>query len=805
MLTEGRLRYERDQQRNIAKGQRGDTSAGRTIVSGGIDRVSEGLTAWLQDQWVKYNGSKGRKTQEYLLLAEMDPAAAAAIALRITLNCLTHVASFAGVAVKVGKALEQELRAKALRETSPKLHKWAADKIKKSGDARYKRRVMTWTANRAGVTWTPWPEDLHLRMGAVMLAVIHRSVGIIDICKRPTSGRRCDDTLYVQANAGTLAWIKAHDLAAQLASPVYLPTIVPPRPWTSPTSGGYWSDKLPALTLVKTRNKHYLKELANHDLSAVYASVNTLQETAWQINADVLRVLGESWGDALAGLPLEQEVTLPSKPADIETNETARQAYRQEMAQAWERRFQQRSERVHNVQIATVARRFVGYERIYFPHQLDFRGRVYAIPGALNPQGSDMAKGLLRFAEGKPLDASGYRWLMIHGANTAGVDKVSFDERVAWVASNHERLLATARDPHADRWWSDLDSPWMFLAFVFEYAGYHEAAAEGRVFVSRLPVMLDGSCSGLQHFSAMLRDPVAAASVNLVPAERPQDIYGDVAKVAMEKLKVLQESEELLPGRAAITVGEAARRWLAFGVTRKTTKRNVMTLPYGATAFSHRQFVMEHLEERIAAGEAAPVGTDGRMEFCRLLADVIWDSIGEVVQAARVAMTWLQEAAREVSRDGLSISWIAPSGFPVLQAYRKYKDRRVALFSGEKIMRIRLQHETDELDRHKQSSGISPNFVHSMDAAALVAAVNEARGRGIGAVACVHDSFGTHAADTEGFAQAIRDSFVSMYETNDVLADLRESLENEGVTLPPLPLRGTLDIRQVGQSVYCFA
>jgi len=49
----------------------------------------------------------------------------------------------------------------------------------------------------------------------------------------------------------------------------------------------------------------------------------------------------------------------------------------------------------------------------------------------------------------------------------------------------------------------------------------------------------DGSCSGIQHYSAILRDPVGSAAVNLAPDTKPHDIYKDVAEVAKIKLESL--------------------------------------------------------------------------------------------------------------------------------------------------------------------------------------------------------------------------------------------------------------------------
>ena len=59
----------------------------------------------------------------------------------------------------------------------------------------------------------------------------------------------------------------------------------------------------------------------------------------------------------------------------------------------------------------------------YLPHNLDFRGRAYTIAPYLTHIGDDLSRGLLTFAEKKPLGKSGLRWLKIHLANVYGNDK----------------------------------------------------------------------------------------------------------------------------------------------------------------------------------------------------------------------------------------------------------------------------------------------------------------------------------------------------------------------------------------------
>ena len=113
-----------------------------------------------------------------------------------------------------------------------------------------------------------------------------------------------------------------------------------------------------------------------------------------------------------------------------------------------------------------------------------------------------------------------------------------------------------------------------------EWAGYAE---HGDEFVSRITVAMDGSCSGIQHFSAMLRDEKGGAAVNLVPQELPADVYRAVAEKVIEQANWQAENGEEdsikhnADGVAYLNEGSKtiAQQWLKFGITRKVTKRSV--------------------------------------------------------------------------------------------------------------------------------------------------------------------------------------------------------------------------------------
>ena len=78
-----------------------------------------------------------------------------------------------------------------------------------------------------------------------------------------------------------------------------------------------------------------------------------------------------------------------------------------------------------------MAEKFSEYEGLYFPYQVDFRGRKYTVSSFLTPQGTEYAKALLTFANALPIENQDQaNWLAIHGANCAGVDKLTLDERI---------------------------------------------------------------------------------------------------------------------------------------------------------------------------------------------------------------------------------------------------------------------------------------------------------------------------------------------------------------------------------------
>ena len=115
------------------------------------------------------------------------------------------------------------------------------------------------------------------------------------------------------------------------------------------------------------------------------------------------------------------------------------------------------------------------------------------------------------------------------------------------------------------------------------------------------------------------------------------------------------------------------------------------------------------------------------------------------------------------------------------------------------------------LNTAKQRSAISPNYVHSLDAAALMNTVEACLARNVHAFAMIHDSYGTHAADSETLATTLRQVFLQMFggDVNHLAQWAREvvapvPLELQG-DIPPLPPMGKLDVNEVAYATFFFA
>ena len=792
----------------IQKEEESATYYGAPLMKRAIEPMMEALKEAIKEA---NSGKSGVRHTAIPIIQEFDLSVVAYMTSKTVIDKLTsRTNKLQSVAVLISKNLEDELRYASFQEKHPWLFKKLLNEIDTTRSR--KRRNLVNAYNRYCDAWTNWPEQQRLHVGMFLVELFKKTTGFIEI----TDKREDRNRTYkiVTPSAQVISFIEKNHDAAQMLNPVYLPMVIPPVDWEGPRGGGYLTIDAKPLTLVKTKNRNYLEELENmpDQMAPVYEAINHIQRTPWKVNEFVLATFQtiHDRGLPVADLPSGEDIPIPPVPiakhqdsSKLTDQEKVKfKAWKKAATAVYEENIRIKSKRLMTSKIRAIAEKFCVYDCIYFPHTMDFRGRIYPAPMYLNPQGNSLAKGLLQFADGKALGTNEAACeLAIHGANCYGYDKASMQERVDWVVENQERILQAGIDPMSDLWWAkEADDPWCFLAFCHEWVGYHNY---GYDHVSYIPIAKDGSCSGLQHFSAALGDAVGAAATNLMPSDRPADIYQTVIDKTIEKVRADLTQKDLK---------DMAQAWLDYGMTRKTAKRTTMTRVYGSTLYSARAFVQEYIMDTDAKRRQEDpdyVSALNGIEFeaAIYLAKHVWSSINETVIAAKDGMDWLQECARVLAADNMPIVWTTIDGFPVMQNYPDMAKRRVKTKFGDQLVYLTIQEAIkNKLDRRRQGNGISPNWVHANDGCHLRTTVNLAAFNGVTHFAMIHDSFGCHAADVEMLGACLRETFVELYVENDPLQRFKEEGEALiGKELPALPERGDLDVEQVRHSEFFFA
>ena len=806
-------RFHNEHNRAAQGGTFSETFLGSYLVRNYVNPFSVAIQEYLEKA---LSGKAGRNNRTAKSLKDIDTPTMAFLMTKAIVNkacsytkdkpcTLTHLA------IHGASLIHDEMR---LREFE-RSHKKLSDKIHADFDQRelprYKREEYIQASFRKlDIDWSIWSTTERLKIGLTLIDIFMHTTGDIVVEAVGTGKLRRD---LVRPTEGLIEVLRQNADECEALFSVYLPMVVPPLDWSEYTlsSGSYLSSNVQPYPLVKRSKKGYrnlLKEKARSgELTPVLEAINGLQRTRWSVNTRVLDVIEEIYERNIecGKLPSSDTIIPDPPPAHLELLEADHpdvKEYRTYCFKIHEKNRRIIGKRVMALRAFSLARKFSKYENIFFPYDLDSRGRAYPKPVGFHPQGPDYVKGLLRFGEAMPLGFGGVFWLGVHGANCWGEDKLLIPQRAKWAEDNLDMARRIAGDPLGNLEWTKADSPVQFLAFCFEWS---EAFATGHPeeYPSRLHVDLDATCSGLQHFSAMLRDEVGGFHVNMTPNDTRQDVYGAVAAEA----KALMEAEKDNDKKPL------ADAWLSFGIDRKTAKRSVMVKPYAGTRTSCNQYVAESVDDKLKAGVALPVPKEALWEFKMYGAGYVWEAIPKVVVAADGAMKWLMEMTRLVGKsqpDVKRIEWTTPMGFPVHQYKFNTKSRQIRTKFDGRVLCPRLTFDLDELDPRKMATSVAPSFVHSLDAAHLQATVYLAMQEGIRDFAVVHDSFGVHAAHVPRFCRIIREAFVSLYEGHDVLQEFADGAydlmtDENREKIPEMPKRGSLDLQGVLENPFFFS
>ena len=798
MILTGMQKFQKQTREAKQKGHESVSYHGILLMKKLVVPLSRAIDIFVREDVDK----PGRLKSTVPLLAMLESDVIAFISLRVMMDGISFGQKLVHVSHQIGQALSDQVRFNIWRTTDRKYFKGLVDKLGKTSASRHYRRygLIRRASTKLGEEVPVWTTIERTQVGQCVIDLIIKSTGLIKLGSIKNIGKRYSSYQLVPTEA-TLDFIQETIEKGEMLAPNFLPMVTTPKRWTDSTNGGYLTHRLPFL---KTSFKNRGSELSYFKMDMEYQATNLLQETAWKVNKPVLDVMNEAWEQELliGDMPDRRELTIPPSPVPKKLKKSEFSEAQKELFKDWKGKatlvyhenIRRKSRILQFMRTLQLAGRFSKYEHFYFPYQADFRGRKYTISAFLTPQGTEPAKALLTFAKGLPIeDQEQADWLAIHGANCAGVDKVSFTERIKWISENEEHILRSAKLGLDYDWWTQFDDAWLFYAFCLEWASYKRI---GFGYVSHLPIALDGSNNGLQHYSAMLRCEVGGKVTNLTNEDTPQDIYQEVADV------VLREVNRFVDAGDPIAIA-----WKESNlINRKLTKRPVMVVPYGGTRFSCMNYVEEYVEDQIRKGASFPILENESMtKYNNWLTTILWEAISEVVVSAREVMDWIRDVSKRLSKAGFPVVWWTPTGMYIHQHYRAFKFRQIDTTIDGKLLRpVIHEADGDRIDKLRAVNGSAPNFVHSLDASALTLTIHKCLQKNIESFCMIHDSYGTHAANTPTLATELRKAFVEIYTNHDVLQDFRKAALEVLDEVPEPPQKGTLDLNQVLKSDYFF-
>jgi DNA-directed RNA polymerase len=491
-----------------------------------------------------------------------------------------------------------------------------------------------------------------------------------------------------------------------------------PANWSELNYGGYLTNSCDDLI--------HSSDFSEHTTSNIpYSLINHLQQTAYTVNSELLEYLLSDGDYLLKHYQVFSPSDLNHNPFDLLSFELSK---------------------------------IFNKHKLYMPIFLDWRGRLYIQNLTLNYQANDFSASLLVFSDGSSLSTDGFYWLRVHGANCYGKDKLIFDNRVKWIDSVHDLIIALDKD-----FILKADSPIKFAAFCLAYCSYINNSST----IIRLPVFLDATCSGLQHIACLLGDAALGELVNLKGNSR-RDLYSETVPVIQEAL--------------ACHVNPLIRDVL---ITRTLIKQPIMCIPYSISPIGVRDQLLEFFSDSAFLNHEGnryykvPTnsGSFVNLNYQDLLqiSIVIYKTVFSHYTSISSIFSYFSKWVYIANKLEISLSWVTPIGTIITPRYLASKASRHSISLNRRTFKL-VYYELMrplKLDKLHMKSSIIPNIIHSLDAAHLFKTVNTCKDLNID-IMTIHDCFGVHPNNIELLRSNIKSAFVEMYFNSDWLEQFHE-------------------------------
>ncbi len=409
----------------------------------------------------------------------------------------------------------------------------------------------------------------------------------------------------------------------------------------------------------------------------------------------------------------------------------------------------------------------------YLNVNIDWRGRIYTQSFYLDYQGSEFSLALINLYEGKKLDEKGIFFFYVYGANLYnqdGINKKSLERRYDWVLDNLNNIYTMDKD-----FILKAESPTNFAAFCLTM----KKLKDDPNYIVHNPVFLDATCSGVQHFAAMVLDLELSKYVNLVSNdENVNDFYS----ILIPKINQAINNSWLDDSVKNYKFKEIS-------LNRKLLKKVIMTKSYNVTSYGITEQLKSKLEkvekiinykgnDIIVYDYKVPTKNNGYviLDLFEMdkLADVINNNIFNHFPILHSIYEYLTRLAKIYMKLNIPISWSTPNGLELFQSYNLSKIKKIKInFLGKNRTAV-LRKWTENKDCKREVQAIIPNIIHSLDASHLTMLINKWDKN----ILPIHDCYGTHPNDMINLSELVRETFVLLYSNNDFLKNIDTKFRN---------------------------
>lgn len=242
MLQAGVDRYQHNTNKLLEKGIESNTQHGRAAIAGIVNALADGVKDIQKDATSnrdiakkKLSGMDAHKVAYLTLVSVVDE-----VSKHYT---LTKVARIVGMNVELQKRLTQWI------ESDGKPAKMLIKKANEKTSKLHKRQGLVHKLNSTEQKETEWTNEERIHVGMRLIDKVIVKTGLVKLSKHRQRNNKT--VTYLEATPDTLEWVRKFNLYQETKRPRYAPSIIPPKDWVGVVGGGYHSEAINDLPLVR--------------------------------------------------------------------------------------------------------------------------------------------------------------------------------------------------------------------------------------------------------------------------------------------------------------------------------------------------------------------------------------------------------------------------------------------------------------------------------------------------------------------------------------------------------------------------